>query len=130
MLNVRIGHTALTWNYFEEPARLAEAIGDCAELGYAGTETWGGTYDWWERERPGDLRRLLADHGLAMACLFQFGDWIAVLHTFTYANALHQALQRGANPELARGVYHGAISVYLDRFLNIPPARLPAAPRG
>jgi hypothetical protein len=55
----------------------------------------------------------------------EFGDWIAVLHTFTYANAYHQALQRGASLGLLRGVYHGAISVYLDRFLNIPPARLP-----
>jgi nitrite reductase/ring-hydroxylating ferredoxin subunit len=59
----------------------------------------------------------------------EFGDWIAVLHTFTYANALHQALQRGSSPEAVRGVYHGAISVYLDRFLNIPPARLPAPGR-
>jgi inosose dehydratase len=76
MLDVRIGHTALTWNYFEEPDRLAEAIRDCAELGYAGTETWGGTYDWWERERAGELRTLLRNHDIAMACLFQFGDWI------------------------------------------------------
>lgn len=76
MLDVRIGHTALTWNYFEEPDRLAEAIRDCAEFGYAGTETWGGTNDWWEREHPGQLRTHLADHGVVMACLFQFGDWI------------------------------------------------------
>ena len=76
MRDVRVGHTALTWNYFEEPARLAEAIRDCAELGYAGTETWGGAYDWWQRERAGELRTLLRDHGIVMACLFQFGDWI------------------------------------------------------
>jgi inosose dehydratase len=76
MLKVRIGHTALTWGYFADPAQLADAIRDCADLGYAGTETWGGTYDWWERERPGELRRLLADQGVVMACLFLFGDWI------------------------------------------------------
>jgi inosose dehydratase len=75
MRDVHVGPTALTWNYFAEPDRLAEAIRDCAELGYAGTETWGGTYDWWERERPGALRTLLRDHGIVMACLFQFGDW-------------------------------------------------------
>jgi inosose dehydratase len=76
MLDVRIGHTALTWNYFAEPERLTEAIKDCSELGYAGTETWGGTHDWWEREHPGALRALLRDHSIVMACLFQFGDWV------------------------------------------------------
>lgn len=75
MNDVQIGHTALTWNYFAEPHRLAEAIRDCSELGFAGTEVWGGTYDWWERERPGELDKLLRDHALVMACLFQFGDW-------------------------------------------------------
>ncbi|MBM3265259.1 MAG: Rieske 2Fe-2S domain-containing protein [candidate division Zixibacteria bacterium] len=55
----------------------------------------------------------------------EFGDWIAVLHTFTYCNALHQAIKRTGSPDLARGVFHGAMAVYLDRFLNIPPARLP-----
>jgi nitrite reductase/ring-hydroxylating ferredoxin subunit len=55
----------------------------------------------------------------------EFGDWIAVLHTFTYANAFQQALGRAGNPALLRGIYHGAMRVYLDRFLNIPPARLP-----
>ena len=55
----------------------------------------------------------------------EFADWITVLHTFTYANALHQALKRAPSPELARGLYHGAARLYLDRFLNIPAARLP-----
>jgi nitrite reductase/ring-hydroxylating ferredoxin subunit len=55
----------------------------------------------------------------------EFGDWITVLHTFTYANALHQSLKRAATPEAARGIFHGAMRIYLDRFLNIPPARLP-----
>jgi nitrite reductase/ring-hydroxylating ferredoxin subunit len=55
----------------------------------------------------------------------EFGDWITVLHTFTYANAVHQLMRRTPSPELLRGVYHGAMQVYLDRFLNIPAARLP-----
>lgn len=55
----------------------------------------------------------------------EFGDWITVLHTFTYCNALQRALERALSPELARGLFHGAMRVYLDRFLNIPPARLP-----
>jgi nitrite reductase/ring-hydroxylating ferredoxin subunit len=55
----------------------------------------------------------------------EFGDWITVLHTFSYCNALHQCLKRKASPEAARGVYHGALKLYLDRFLNVPAARLP-----
>jgi nitrite reductase/ring-hydroxylating ferredoxin subunit len=55
----------------------------------------------------------------------EFGDWITVLHTFTYCNALHQGLKRAPSPELARGIFHGAGSLYLDRFLNMPSARLP-----
>jgi hypothetical protein len=55
----------------------------------------------------------------------EFGDWDTALHTFTYSNALHQATKRCASPETLRGVFHGAMSVYLDRYLNIPPARLP-----
>src|SRR5437773_3483612 len=55
----------------------------------------------------------------------EFGDWITALHTFTYCHALHQAMRRCPSPELVRGVFHGAISVYLDRFLNVPPAHFP-----
>lgn len=55
----------------------------------------------------------------------EFSDWITVLHTFTYANALHQAMRRAPSPELARGIFHGAMRLYLDRFLNMPAARLP-----
>ncbi len=62
----------------------------------------------------------------------EFGDWITALHTFTYCNALHQGVKRvasgdgsGPEQETVRGVFHGAISVYLDRFLNVPPAHLP-----
>lgn len=55
----------------------------------------------------------------------EFNDWITVLHTFTYANATHQLMRRAPSPELLRGVYHGAMSLYLDRFLNMPAARLP-----
>lgn len=55
----------------------------------------------------------------------EFSDWITVLHTFTYCNALHQGLKRAPSPELARGIFHGAARLYLDRFLNMPAARLP-----
>jgi nitrite reductase/ring-hydroxylating ferredoxin subunit len=53
------------------------------------------------------------------------GDWDVVHHGFTYANAVHQALVRAPSTELLRGVVHGALKVFLDRFLNVPAARLP-----
>lgn len=55
----------------------------------------------------------------------EFADWDAVHNTWTSCQALHQALLRAPSPELARGLYHGAMRIYLDRFLNIPAARLP-----
>lgn len=59
-----------------------------------------------------------------------FGDWNTVHHAFTAANAVHQALRRAPSRELLRGTLHGALRVYLDRFLNVPAARLPAADQG
>jgi nitrite reductase/ring-hydroxylating ferredoxin subunit len=55
----------------------------------------------------------------------EFGDWDTALHTFTFANAIHQGLRRSPSPELLRGVFDAAMSVYLDRFLNVPAASLP-----
>ncbi len=55
----------------------------------------------------------------------EFGDWDTALHTFTFANAVEQGMRRAPSPELLRGVFDAAMSVYLDRFLNIPRARLP-----
>lgn len=59
----------------------------------------------------------------------EFGDWDTALHTFTFANAVHQAARRAPSPELLRGVFDAAMSVYLDRFLNVPPVRLPEPAR-
>jgi nitrite reductase/ring-hydroxylating ferredoxin subunit len=52
-------------------------------------------------------------------------DWNSAHHPFTFANAVHQCVQRMPSPELLRAVFDGAMSVYLNRFLNVPPARLP-----
>ena len=57
----------------------------------------------------------------------EFRDWDTVHNTLTAANALHQALTRSPTPELLRGVFDVAVSIYLDRFLNMPPQRLPDA---
>src|SRR5206468_10006967 len=53
----------------------------------------------------------------------EFGDWDTALHTFTFANAVEQGLRRSASPELVRGVFDAAMSIHLDRFLNVPAAR-------
>jgi nitrite reductase/ring-hydroxylating ferredoxin subunit len=55
----------------------------------------------------------------------EFGDWDTALHTFTFASAVHQGLRRAPSPELLRGVFDAAMSTYLDRFLNVPAARIP-----
>ena len=55
----------------------------------------------------------------------EFSDWDAALHTFTFANAVHQGLRRVPSLELLRGVFDAAMRIYLNRFLNIPPATIP-----
>ena len=55
----------------------------------------------------------------------EFADWVAVLHTFTHAHAVQRLLARAPSAEALRGVYHAALALYLDRFLNAPAARLP-----
>jgi nitrite reductase/ring-hydroxylating ferredoxin subunit len=55
----------------------------------------------------------------------EHGDWDTTLHTFTFANAVQQGLRRAPSPELLRGVFDAAMSIYLDRFLNIPAAKIP-----
>lgn len=65
----------------------------------------------------------------------EFSDWDTTLHTFTFANAVQMGLRRIASAtkrthgaaELLRGVFDAAMSIYLDRFLNIPAAKLPQA---
>jgi len=55
----------------------------------------------------------------------EFNDWNTVHHTFTYANAVHGVARRVGTTELYRGVVDAAVNVYLDRFLNRPPAPYP-----
>ncbi len=53
-------------------------------------------------------------------------DWFNPQHTFIYANGIYQATLRSSDPLVVRGVLHGAISVYMDRFLNVPATPLPS----
>jgi nitrite reductase/ring-hydroxylating ferredoxin subunit len=84
-----------------------------------------------------DLGRALAYAAALRVAWFgtanEHADWEAAHHAFTYCNAQHQLLKRVTaeepveleSPELLRGVIHGAMRLYLIRFLNVPPARLP-----
>ncbi|GAB4574543.1 MAG: hypothetical protein Kow0077_21660 [Anaerolineae bacterium] len=86
---------------------------------------------------PVDLAGLVAYAAALRIAQFhtsnEFRDWDTALHAFTFANAVHQGLQRiGPQPlhgesyvPLVRGIFDAAMTVYLNRFLNIPAARLP-----
>ena len=89
---------------------------------------------------PSDLGRSLAYAAALRVARFgtanEHADWETAHHVFTYGNAVHQALKRiergGARhrtTEAAKGVLHGAMAVYLARYLNVPPARLPGEDR-
>ena len=60
----------------------------------------------------------------------EYADWDTALHTFTFANAVEQGLRRSVSRELLRGVLDAAVSVHLDRFLNVPAVRLPSPREG
>jgi nitrite reductase/ring-hydroxylating ferredoxin subunit len=57
----------------------------------------------------------------------EFRDWDTALHSFTFANAVQQGLRRSESPELLRGVFDAAMTVYLNRFLNVPAVPIPKA---
>ncbi len=52
-------------------------------------------------------------------------DWFGPQHTLNFANAVHQAVCRTATPDTVRAIFQAAIAVYVDRYLNVPVARLP-----
>jgi nitrite reductase/ring-hydroxylating ferredoxin subunit len=84
---------------------------------------------------PSDLSRSLA-YGAALR-IARFGnanehpDWETAHHVFSYANAVDQILKRigtdntESQVTAVRGVLHGAMALYLTRYLNVPPARIP-----
>jgi hypothetical protein len=105
----------LAWSLLaEEPDAVVGAIDDAIAAGAT----------------PEELGRAVAYAAALRITRFHtqndHGDWDEVHHAFTAANALHQSLRRAPSSELVRAVYHVALRVYLDRFLNVPAARLPA----
>lgn len=57
----------------------------------------------------------------------EYADWDTALHTFTFASAVHRTIRRNPSEAILRGVFDAAMSVYLDRFLNIPADHLPVS---
>jgi nitrite reductase/ring-hydroxylating ferredoxin subunit len=113
-------HTALARELLgDDPVRIVDALKAAIRAGAA----------------PADLSRSLA-YGAALR-VARFGnanehaDWETAHHVFTYANAVHQMLKRigtadnDAHVAAVRGVLHGAMALYLARYLNVPPARIP-----
>jgi len=105
----------------DDPKAIIEAIAGALRAGAAAA----------------DLGRALAYAAALRIAWFgtanEHSDWETAHHAFTYCNALHQLLKRVTakqpveleSPELLRGVIHGAMRLYLIRFLNVPPAPLP-----
>jgi nitrite reductase/ring-hydroxylating ferredoxin subunit len=52
-------------------------------------------------------------------------DWFAPVHTFNFANAVCQSIVRHNSLQSGRGLFHAALSVFQDRYLNIPNVSLP-----
>jgi len=53
-------------------------------------------------------------------------DWFNPQHTYIHSNAVYQAVKRSPTPQVVRAIFQAAISVYIDRFLNVPAAKLPS----
>ena len=84
---------------------------------------------------PTDLSRSLAYAAALRVARFgnanEHSDWETAHHVFTYTNAVDQMLRRTgtANTDghiaALRCVLHGAMALYLTRYLNVPPSRIP-----
>jgi nitrite reductase/ring-hydroxylating ferredoxin subunit len=97
----------------EDPKDIAEALLEALKEGAT------------EEELAGAVSYAAAMRIARFPTTNEFGDWDTALHTFTFSNAVHKGLRRAPSPELLRGVFDAAMSVHLDRFLNVPPARVP-----
>src|SRR5207248_1248727 len=61
----------------------------------------------------------------------EHSDWETAHHVFTHANAVHQMVKRigiadpAGHAEAVRSILYGAMALYLARYLNVPPERIP-----
>jgi nitrite reductase/ring-hydroxylating ferredoxin subunit len=113
-------HQALTRDLLgDDPRRIVDALKEAMLAGAV----------------PSDLGRSLAYAAALRVARFgnanEHSDWETAHHVFTYANAVHQLLARIGTAAIddhataVRAVLHGAMALYLARYLNVPPARIP-----
>jgi hypothetical protein len=103
----------------DDPAGIVDALKSAIRAGAA----------------PADLGSSLAYAAALRVARFgnanEHADWETAHHVFTYANAVHQMLKRIGTAKIngcvasVRSVLHGAMALYLARYLNVPPARIP-----
>jgi hypothetical protein len=86
---------------------------------------------------PADVARAVALAAALRIAQFstsnEHGDWESAHHTFSYAHAAFRLIERATNgaddpraeADGLRAALHGALAVYHNRYLNVPPARLP-----
>jgi len=114
------GHAALARELLgDDPVRIFDGLKAAVRAGAA----------------PTDLSRSLAYAAALRVARFgnanEHADWETAHHVFTHVNALHQMLKRigtartDEHVTAVRAVLHGAMSLYLTRYLNVPPARIP-----
>jgi len=114
------GHAALAQELLgDDPARIVDALKEAIRAGAA----------------PADLGQSLAYAAALRVARFgnanEHADGETAHHVFTYANAVHQMLTRIGTANIdthvtaVRGVLHGTMALYLARYLNVPPARIP-----
>jgi len=114
------GHAALAQELLgDDPAGIVDVLKEAICAGSA----------------PVDLGQSLAYAAALRVARFgtanEHADWESAHHVFTYANAVHQMLTRigttniDAHGAAVRSVLHGAMALYLARYLNVPPARIP-----
>jgi hypothetical protein len=114
------GHAALARDLLcDDPVNIIDALKAAIGAGAA----------------PTDLSRSLA-YGAALR-VARFGnanehaDWETAHHVFSFANAVDQMLNRIGTASVddlvvaVRSVLHGSLALYLTRYLNVPPARIP-----
>src|SRR3954469_25271893 len=113
-------HVALAQELLgHDPARIVDALKAAIRTGAA----------------PADLSRSLAYAAALRVARFgnanEHADWETAHPVFPYANAVDQMVKRiGAASSdghltAIRSVLHGAMALYLARYLNVPPARIP-----
>ncbi len=97
----------------DDPEAIVEALCDAIAAGAT------------RRELTDAVARAATRRVAYFATSNEFNDWNTVHHTFVYANAAHELVDRTDATELYRACFDGAMSVYLDRFLNSPRAPVP-----